>query len=297
MKDVYQRVWLADAQEGEPMRIIYRMRGLLGDATEEFIENLASKESDDQDEEDVFKLANVMADCGGLEVMLKRLSSVQDTQNSKQLIGVLLKLFGHCIKVKANREKLLDPGLSAIPILLHCLKLCLASGETHSSGGNASLSELTLETMERLLSEATKYEMESYCSFASDCVEISDIRTLLEHAVNLKAGTALHQRLLRVLPFMTYGNDSKMALIISHFEDVLDFSKFDVERNSDDDAKMEAFIALCDGIERNAIGNTLKQQMIETGVVKKCLDYLMVRKIVHFLVCIDHNPNSIYMTS
>jgi len=35
-------------KEGEPMRIIYRMRGLLGDATEEFIENLASKESDDQ---------------------------------------------------------------------------------------------------------------------------------------------------------------------------------------------------------------------------------------------------------
>ncbi len=48
VKDVYQRVWLQDAQEGEPMRIIYRMRGLLGDATEEFIENLASKESDDQ---------------------------------------------------------------------------------------------------------------------------------------------------------------------------------------------------------------------------------------------------------
>lgn len=29
-------------QKGEPMRIIYRMRGLLGDATEEFIESLDS---------------------------------------------------------------------------------------------------------------------------------------------------------------------------------------------------------------------------------------------------------------
>lgn len=28
--------------KGEPMRIIYRMRGLLGDATEEFIESLDS---------------------------------------------------------------------------------------------------------------------------------------------------------------------------------------------------------------------------------------------------------------
>jgi E3 ubiquitin-protein ligase UBR4 len=141
----------------------------------------------------VYKLANVMADNGGLEVMLKRLASIADTHNSKQLIGVLLKLFGHCIRVKANREKLLDPDLGAIPTLLHCLKICLASGETHGSGGQPSLSELILVTMERLLAEATKYEKEAYCSFASNCVEISDIRTLLEHAVNLKAGTALHQ--------------------------------------------------------------------------------------------------------
>ena len=62
------------------------------------------------------------------------------------------------------------------------------------------------------------------------------------------------------------------------------------ERNSDDDAKMEAFIALCDGIERNAIGNTMKQQMIETGVVKKCLDYLMVRN--QFLVSVVHHSSS-----
>ena len=39
VKDVYQKVWAPVAQENEPMRIIYRMRGLLGDATEEFIES------------------------------------------------------------------------------------------------------------------------------------------------------------------------------------------------------------------------------------------------------------------
>ena len=81
------------------MRIVYRMRGLLGDATEEFIETLDNKESEDQDEEDVYKLANVMSECGGLEVMLSRMESVEDAQDSKQLLTVLLKLFGYCIKV------------------------------------------------------------------------------------------------------------------------------------------------------------------------------------------------------
>ena len=59
VKDVYQKVWAPVAQENEPMRIIYRMRGLLGDATEEFIENLANKDNEDQDEEEIYKIANV----------------------------------------------------------------------------------------------------------------------------------------------------------------------------------------------------------------------------------------------
>ncbi len=84
------------------------MRGLLGDATEEFIETLDNKESEDQDEEDVYKLASVMADCGGLKVMLSRMESVEDALYSKQLLSVLLKLFGYCIKVrlKINLEKM-----------------------------------------------------------------------------------------------------------------------------------------------------------------------------------------------
>ena len=42
-------MWLPNAHEGEPMRIIYRMRGLSGDATEEFIETLDNKDSEDQE--------------------------------------------------------------------------------------------------------------------------------------------------------------------------------------------------------------------------------------------------------
>lgn len=30
VKDVYNKVWMPICQEGEPMRIVYRMRGLLG---------------------------------------------------------------------------------------------------------------------------------------------------------------------------------------------------------------------------------------------------------------------------
>ena len=113
-----------------------------------------------------------------------------------------------------------------------------------------------------------------------------DIVCLLQHAVALKAGTALHQRLLRVLPFLTFANADQMALVINHFADVLDFAKFDENSESsggggsappsggESEAKMEAFIALCDGIERNDIGNTMKNELVQLGIVKR---YIVLR--------------------
>lgn len=44
------------------------MRGLLGDATEEFVESFNNKSQNDVDNEEVYKMANVLAECGGLQV-------------------------------------------------------------------------------------------------------------------------------------------------------------------------------------------------------------------------------------
>jgi E3 ubiquitin-protein ligase UBR4 len=105
---------------------------------------------------------------------------------------------------------------------------------------------------------------------------LQDIEELLNHAVHLRSGTAIHSRLMRVLPFLTYVNSDKMSLVIRHFEDVLAFEKFDAEHSADDDSKVEAFVAMCEGIERNQIGNTMKTQMLEMGIVEKCVTYLQV---------------------
>lgn len=49
------------------MHVVYRMRGLLGEATEDIVERLDSDKTD-QDEEEVYKLASVLSECGGIEV-------------------------------------------------------------------------------------------------------------------------------------------------------------------------------------------------------------------------------------
>lgn len=48
------------------MRVVYRMRGLLGDATEEFVETLSQTNAEAVDDEQVYRMANVLADCGEL---------------------------------------------------------------------------------------------------------------------------------------------------------------------------------------------------------------------------------------
>lgn len=67
---VYKKVWLAENNESDAMRVVYRMRGLLGDATEEFVETLDKKKEENVDNEQVYRMAGVMAHCGGLEVRL-----------------------------------------------------------------------------------------------------------------------------------------------------------------------------------------------------------------------------------
>ena len=124
---VYKKVWLAEGGEGDAMRIVYRMRGLLGDATEEFVETLDAKTDQEVNNEQVYKMANVMAECGGLEVMLERLATIRDVSRSQGLLQVLLKLMGLCVKVKKNQEKLIRPSLHTISKLLTILQMCLSS--------------------------------------------------------------------------------------------------------------------------------------------------------------------------
>ena len=109
------------------MRVVYRMRGLLGDATEEFVETLNANSEQVVNNEEVYKMANVLGDSKGLEVMLQRLAAIKDINKSKPLLQVLLKLFRLSIKVKRNRDILSQPELGAVTVFLNVLQRCIAS--------------------------------------------------------------------------------------------------------------------------------------------------------------------------
>jgi len=99
------------------------MRGLLGDATEDIVEQLDDGRDKDTNEEEEYKMAAIMGRCGGLDAVLARLSHVRDFIQGHALISAALRLLGYCVKLKANREYLLRPELSTLNVLLRTLDL------------------------------------------------------------------------------------------------------------------------------------------------------------------------------
>lgn len=274
VKEVYKKVWLAEGGERDTMRIVYRMRGLLGDATEEFVETLNNKSAEEVDNEQLYRMANVLADdCGGLKVMLDRIASLQNVSRSRSLLQVLLKLFLLAVKVRRCQEVLCQPELGAINTLLKVLQLCL---QTENDSQQSAVTEQLLEIMETILSKAASDTLDSFLQFSLTFGGPEYVTALISctNCSNVRNSTSVLRHLIRVLAALVYGNDLKMALLCEHFKATLNFSKFDLEHTPEDEFRMELFCVLTNQIEHNAIGGTLKDYIMGLGIVETSLEYI-----------------------
>eukprot|EP00058_Branchiostoma_floridae_P006338 XP_002591826.1 hypothetical protein BRAFLDRAFT_125324 [Branchiostoma floridae] len=238
VQDVYRKIWCAE-HEGEAMRVVYRMRGLLGDATEEFVETLENTADTEVDTEETYKLASVLSECGGLQAMLRRFSSITDLVRGGDLLQVLLKLFSYCVKLKVNRQALIQPSLNTLPIMLGTLNLVLQTNVLAS-------------------------------------VERSQLILLLE-SINrpfVRAQANVLQALMRLVPFVAFGAEEKMTALMDHFKPYLAFERFDQDHTADDETHLDCFCQIMNAIEKSPNGERLKDLMIKHGVVKLAIDYI-----------------------
>ncbi|KAF5296758.1 hypothetical protein FQR65_LT10159 [Abscondita terminalis] len=273
VKDVYKKVWLLEGGEVDSMRVVYRMRGLLGDATEEFVETLNNKSQNTVDNEEVYKMANVLADCGGLKIMVVRLGAIQNIWRARPLLQVLLKLFRLSVKVNRVQEVLIQPELCAMEVFLRTLQLCL---DSEPDVNQAAVTEHLLDIMETVLSKSTSKSIELFETFSQTFGGPEYVRSLLTctNQSSVRNNQAVLIHLTRVLAALVYGNTEKMEILLNHFKSVLDFNKYDFEHTLDDQQKLEMFCVLMDGVEKNAIGNTLKDYIVSLGVVNDALEYI-----------------------
>lgn len=287
VKEVYKKVWCTEVNESEAMRIVYRMRGLMGDATEEFISTLDNKDSQQVDNEVVYRMANLMASEGGLEVMLSRLSVISDlSPRCRPLLFVLLKLFSHCVKVQKNRKKLIDPNLKTMNVMIPILRMAIesdlnevSSGSNQSSPSSSShinVLEQLLPIMETILMEAASQPESDYDKFTSISGSNEDIIFLLKSVTSRKHGP-LTQSILKIIPYLTIGQVDKMVTLLDFFKNSLNFKRFDFDHSAEIDVFMESFCILVNGIETNHNGNRLKDLIVEESkVITDAIEYLTI---------------------
>jgi E3 ubiquitin-protein ligase UBR4 len=92
--------------------------------------------------------------------------------SGKALLQILLKLFEYAIKLKVNRQRLIDPKLSSISALLNKLNLLLKT-EIEEQGRDQALLSFTeklLFIMDQLFHEAsTTLSQDKYNEFSVSC--------------------------------------------------------------------------------------------------------------------------------
>ncbi|CAF1322792.1 unnamed protein product, partial [Rotaria sordida] len=321
VRDVYKKVWLpyinshqttpsnadptASAQpivnssqnEYEPMHIVYRMRGLLGDATEDIIETFDTKknanENGEDDPEDIYRLANVLSEHSGLETMLKRLDSIHDMSSGKALLQILLKLFEYAIKLKVNRQRLINPNLRSISSMLNKLNLLLKT-ETEEQGrdqGLLLLTEKLLFIMDQLFHEAsTTLSQDKYNEFSVSCEgDIEQLRSLLNYIKLpfVKTHPSLMEALIHLLPYLSFGNKEKMRTLLDYFKSYLEFDRFDLEQTSssttttisnDNDSQLhlDCFCEICKHLDKKSVyGKEFRDLVNESnGIIDQCINYI-----------------------
>lgn len=279
VKEVYKKIWAPEHGDGEPMPIVYRMRGLLGDATEDMVNSLDTSTDEDVDKEEVYKMATVLGECGGLEVMLQRLATIRDLVLGKQLMMVLLKLFSYAVNVKTNRQQLIRPEMNTTSIMLGALNLALWSEQESGVSGSKgqSITEQVLQIMEVILMEASSQAPEDYKKFSKLCGDKDQLMLLLDRINSpfVRANSSVLQALMRLIPFLAFGDEDKMLALINHFKPYLDFNKFDFEHNQDEQVHLECFCVIASGIKSNANGTWLKNMILEHGIVQSAVDFIL----------------------
>uniref|UniRef100_F6VR91 E3 ubiquitin ligase UBR4 C-terminal domain-containing protein n=7 Tax=Ciona intestinalis TaxID=7719 RepID=F6VR91_CIOIN len=275
VRDVYKKIWLPNHNEADPMHVIYRMRGLLGEATEDMVERLDSDKTD-QNEEEVYKLANVLSQCGGIEVMLSRLESVHSLIHGRQLVDVILKLMSHAVKLKINRQYLAQPKLNTLNTLLGTLNLGLQARED-----GVSMVEQLLHIMESILKEAasdkTKSDIISHDLTTEEFTGDNEKLTLLLQQIDsefVQTHSIIFQGILRIIPVLSFGDSDRMQMLIDHFKLYLHFEKYDESHTDDDTLYLNCFCEIVAGIQFNANGNQLKDLIVKNGIVQEALAYL-----------------------
>ncbi|KAL2641590.1 hypothetical protein R1flu_009177 [Riccia fluitans] len=287
----------AASKECPPMTVTYRLQGLDGEATEPMIKELEEDREESQDPEVEFAIAGVMRECGGLEIVLNMVQNLSNLEMKagQEELNLVLKLLMFCCKIRANRQALLQLG--ALGVLLEAARRAFSTDAAEPAEG-------LLLIVESLVSEANESDLGVSESFASSSKTGDGTGVRAANAVHMFLEKLSHptavsksnkqQRnkdtVARILPYLTYGEESAMNVLIDHFLPYLkDWGAFDrlikqhLENPKDEmlahqtarhQLALDNFVKLTESIKLNLNGEKLKSLIMERSITAGSIRYL-----------------------
>lgn len=291
VRDVYDRLWKR-SNNGSPMLIVYRMRGLMGDAVETFIENFGvadNSEADDEEDEQLVRMTHCLMECGGIDKLMDLLTTNVDSSSGRFLLCYLRKIFERIVKIPIGRKILVQRRM--VERMMSVIRTCCADPTNESK---VLIGMELYKVVEFVVSD--KHVQDILGGIREDDAmwwfDLFEKRGNEEGSV-----TELHRKTAQILDQMTMsignivlGNDASEGVLVKMYEKVLKWEQIDSgappsgatdhqnrSRITKKDQIMlmtEQLATITSNIISSAHGIRLKQKILDSGVISSTCNYL-----------------------
>ncbi|GMT28575.1 hypothetical protein PFISCL1PPCAC_19872, partial [Pristionchus fissidentatus] len=293
VKLVYDKVW-RPSNGGEAMVIVYRMRGLLGDAIEPFVDSIDETREGERVGEVEAELLNTFLSSGGVSTTLDLLSNCTLSPNGCILLVQLRKLMTHLLKIDKIKINLLEGG--CVSILLNLVKRIKMAGLHSDQSMQATQLHLLRMICDDLVSDTKHHPMMNGIS-GSECEWLFSLLVEDTHE-KVKEGQMV-QLVTKILANAVLGSNESEDILVRKFKEGLNWEELMMERmkdsseSADDEVigvpqsqstiwmekverEADIFTLIADGIQSTEKGKALKGRLIEAGIINDAVNALLL---------------------
>eukprot|EP00727_Mastigamoeba_balamuthi_P009858 m51a1_g5495 hypothetical protein (1440) ;mRNA; f:338337-343290 len=295
IKQVYEQVWRSNQGEGKPkakakgspMKVVYRLQGLDGEATEPIIDSLREEKPEERDPEEEYAAAAVLVQTGAVEAVLATLgrSSLVHYARDREVIQLCLLLLLHCAKIAVGRERLeaaraLD---LAVNKLLQALSLCKDGKDSCADAIQPLLAfiEPLAESASAAAAGAPQTPAQSSTNVQRNVARIEELLGVL-WSDTVRSTPTITQSIAKVLPLLTFGDERLSQPLVRFFLERVCGRLAEVDSPSAADSSSSSYALQClesiaSFIPMNEAGHHLRSLLLARGVTTAVVEHLRAR--------------------
>lgn len=175
-----------------------------------------------------------------------------------------------------NRQQLIKPEMNPLNVMLGTLNLALLAEQESKDSGGATIAEQVLSIMEIILDEANAEPLTEDRGNLLLTGDKDQLVMLLDQITStfVRSNPSVLQGLLRIIPYLSFGELEKMQILVDRFKPYCNFDKYDEEHNTDDKVFLDCFCKIAGGIKNNSNGHQLKELILQKGITQNALEYI-----------------------